>query len=31
MYVINSDFSVTDYLHLPKVNINAYFSFKEKL
>lgn len=31
MYVINSDFSVTDYLHLPKVNINAYFSLKEKL
>ena len=31
MYVINSDFSVTDYLYLPKVNINAYFSLREKL
>ena len=31
MYGINSDFSVTDYLHLPKVNINAYFSLREKL
>lgn len=29
MYVINSDFSVTDYLHLPKVDINAYFSLRE--
>ena len=29
MYVINSDFSVTDYLHLPKVNINAYFHLRK--